>query len=188
MFYFPVAEGVELRLLEERHARSLFSLTNMNRASLRKWLPWVDDTQNVSDTLDYIRASLKQYAGNDGFQCGIWYRGELAGNIGYHLFDWRNRRTSIGYWLGEQYRGNGIMTGCVKALTEYALIDLQLNRVEIRCARGNKKSCAIPERLGFTHEGIIRDAEWLYDHFVDHHVYGMLRNEWMYRRNLQGTN
>jgi len=42
----------------------------------------------------------------------------------------------------------------------------------------NKKSRAIPKRLGFKEEGIIRQTEWLYDRFVDHVVYGMLIDEW----------
>lgn len=34
------------------------------------------------------------------------------------------------------------------------------------------------ERLGFINEGTIRDAEWLYDHSVDHVVYGLLSRNW----------
>jgi ribosomal-protein-serine acetyltransferase len=60
----------------------------------------------------------------------------------------------------------------------YGLHDLGLNRVEIRAAEFNTRSRAIPERLGFTQEGIIRQAEWLYDYYVDHVVYGMLSEEW----------
>lgn len=182
MFYYPVAEGIELRLLEERHARSLFDLTDANRESLRKWLTWVDKMQDAQDTLHYIQTGLKQFAHNDGLQCGVWFRGELAGSAGYHLFDWQNRRTMIGYWLGEQYRGRGIMTQAVRVLTDYALTELQLNRVEIRCATSNDKSRAIPERLGFKHEGIIRETQWLHDRFVDHHIYGMLNEEWEYKK------
>jgi ribosomal-protein-serine acetyltransferase len=40
------------------------------------------------------------------------------------------------------------------------------------------KSRALPKRLGFTEEGIIREAEWLYDHYEDHVVYGLLKKEY----------
>lgn len=56
--------------------------------------------------------------------------------------------------------------------------ELKLNRVDIRAAEENIKSRAIPERLGFVCEGQIRQAEWLYDHYVNHIVYGMMAAEW----------
>jgi ribosomal-protein-serine acetyltransferase len=65
-------------------------------------------------------------------------------------------------------------------MLEYAFSRLMLNKVEIRCATGNLKSCAIPQRLGFKQEGIIRQGEWLYDHFVDLNLYGLLVGEWMH--------
>jgi ribosomal-protein-serine acetyltransferase len=58
-----------------------------------------------------------------------------------------------------------------------------MHKVEIRAASGNKKSRAVPERLGFKQEGCIRQAEWLYDHYVDHVVYGMLDLEWAQKKN-----
>ena len=51
----------------------------------------------------------------------------------------------------------------------------------IHCAVGNRRSRAIPERLGFTQEGIARDAEWLYDHYVDLVTYSLLAPEWSKR-------
>jgi ribosomal-protein-serine acetyltransferase len=179
VFHYPIDSKTELRLLQEKHAHALFELTNANRASLRQWLPWVDRTHTVEHTLQFIRSGLQQYAENNGFQCGIWHCGELVGSIGYHFFDWYNRRTSLGYWLGEKYRGQGLMTKAVKALTDYAFNELTLHRIEIRCAVQNRASCAIPERLGFTLEGVCRETEWLYDRYVDHNLYSMLRQEWI---------
>ena len=90
-----------------------------------------------------------------------------------------NRSTNIGYWLGERYRGSGVMMKSCQAFVEYAFRKLNINRVEIRCAEKNLRSRAIPERLGFVNEGMIREAEWLYDHYVDHVVYGVLAREWL---------
>ena len=55
----------------------------------------------------------------------------------------------IGYWLGEQFQGKGIMTAACRVLVNYAFNEFKLHRVEIKCATGNTKSCAIPERLLF---------------------------------------
>ena len=115
---------------------------------------------------------------NLGFQCGIWFHGILAGVIGFHGLDWMNRNVEIGYWLGEEFQGHGIITKACHALVDYAFDEYKLNRVQIRCATGNKKSNAIVERLDFINEGTTRQAEFLYDHYVDLFVYGMTSDVW----------
>ncbi|ASS76444.1 RimJ/RimL family protein N-acetyltransferase [Tumebacillus algifaecis] len=171
-------EGAELRLLEEFHAEEFFRLTDANREHLREWLPFVDGVQAVENTLGFIKMGREQYANNQGTHYGIFYEGQLAGVIGYHFIDWSNRGTSIGYWLGRSFTGRGLMTAAVKALVDQAFQEYQLNRVEIRVATGNVKSQAIPERLGFVKEGVLRQREWMYDRWLDHVVYSMLASEW----------
>lgn len=179
MFKFVVDDSVVLKLLETRDADQLFELTDSDSSYLKEWLPWVDGTKSAEDTKSFIEMTKKQFASNNGFQAGIWYKGSIAGVVGFHGMNWANRSTSVGYWLGERYQGKGIMTKSCKAFVEYSFRELNLNRVEIRCAEKNLRSRAIPERLDFIKEGMIREAEWLYDHFVDHVVYGVLAREWL---------
>lgn len=178
VFTHNLREYTELRLLEERHAEELTDLTDRDREHLRAWMPWLDSNRTVEDRRNFIRAGLRQFAENNGFQAGIWYKDRLAGVVGHHGIDRANRSTSLGYWLREEVEGRGIMTGARRALVNHAFGELGLNRVVIAFATGNKKSCAIPERLGFRREGVHRQAEWLYDHFVDHAVYAVLAREW----------
>lgn len=178
MFKHIIDQDVELRLLDNHHAEVIFQSIDCCREHLRQWLPWVDGTKTVEDTKSFIEMTKKQFASNEGFQTGIWVQGEFAGIIGYHGINWANKSVSIGYWMDERYIGKGIMTKACKAFVDYAFYGYKLNRVEIRCAQGNDKSRAIPGRLGFHEEGIIRESEWLYDHYVDHVVYGMLDREW----------
>ena len=70
------------------------------------------------------------------------------------------------------------MTEACRELVDYGFSPLGLHRVEIRCAIGNQRSRAIPERLGFVNEGIARQGEWLYDRYVDLVVYSMLAPDW----------
>lgn len=182
MFLHKVNPDLQLKLLEIRDSEELFRITDDSRDYLREWLPWVDSTKTIEDSRAFIQSTLKQFASNNGFQAGIWWKNQLVGCIGFHSIDWSNRKTSIGYWLAQGFQGNGIMTNATKALVDLAFEYYGLNRVEIRAATDNYKSRAIPERLGFENEGCIREAEWLYDHFVDHIVYGMLAARW--RSNL----
>jgi ribosomal-protein-serine acetyltransferase len=63
-------------------------------------------------------------------------------------------------------------------LLNLAFTSLGMNRVEIACGTKNLKSQAVAERLGFTREGVIRQAEYVNDSFVDHIIYGMIAAEW----------
>lgn len=177
----PLSPDLGLTLLEPRHAEPLFRAVDENRSYLRQWLPWLDLTESSADTLAFIHRTRQQLAENNGFQTAILYHGEIVGMIGHIGIEWSHRSTSLGYWLAEAAQGRGLMTTACRAYIGHAFGELGLNRVEIRAAVENRKSRAIPERLGFTLEGVIRDAEWLYGHFVDHAVYGLLAREWQGR-------
>jgi ribosomal-protein-serine acetyltransferase len=176
--HHQIDEHLVLRLLATTDARELFELTDTDRARLRRWLPWVDGTTSVANSEAFVRAALRQVVNRQGFQAAIVIDGAIAGVIGHHQISWANRSTSLGYWLAAAHEGHGIMTRACRVLVQHAFTELDLHRVEIRCATGNTRSAAIPERLGFRREGVVREAEWLYDHFVDHVVYGLLRSEW----------
>ncbi|MGH9667180.1 MAG: GNAT family N-acetyltransferase [Bryobacteraceae bacterium] len=178
MFQIPIRPDVQLRLMEQRHAAEAFSVVDRNRAYLREWLPWVDRTTSTEDTSRFIQSALEQYARNDGFHAGIWLQERFSGVIGCHKIDWNNRRVELGYWLAQTWQGRGIMTECCRAVVDYAFREWELNRVQIRCATDNVRSCAIPRRLGFTLEGVLRQAERAGHGYRDLNVFGLLAREW----------
>lgn len=172
-----VDDEIVIRILAKRDAASIFALVDRNREYLRRWLPWVDDTRSSAATLKFVEDGAKQLRRDDGFQAGIWYCGELVGIVGYHYWDKRDRKTELGYWLAEPAQGKGIMTRAVRALVDYAFDGVGLNRVEIRAAVGNARSRAVPERLGFRQEGLLREADYAEDRLQDQVVYGLLRKD-----------
>jgi ribosomal-protein-serine acetyltransferase len=107
MFKHDLGDGAQLRLLEARHATEMFALIDSNRAHLREFLPWVDGTRTLEDSLGFRQASLEKFARNDGFTAGIFEHNQLAGVIGLHEIAWSDRQTSIGYWLGADFRVAG---------------------------------------------------------------------------------
>jgi ribosomal-protein-serine acetyltransferase len=182
MFIHKVDEDLSLKLVDLNDSDDMFRLVDSSRKHLKEWLGWVDYTKKVEDTKEFIQGCMRSYAENKSMNTVILFKGEVVGTAGYNSIDWSNKTAYIGYWLHEDYQGNGIMTRVAKALMDYAFEFHNLNKVDIRAAVENKKSRSIPERLGFVQEGIIRQAEWLYDHFVDQVVYGMLYEEWERRK------
>ena len=173
-----IQDGICLRLLEVRHAPEIFAVVDREREYLREWLPWVDLTTEVEYTENFIRNSLEQFARGEGMAAGIWAGDEFAGGIGTHKIDWLNRKVELGYWIASGFQGRGIVTAASRALLHYAFDELQLNRVEIHCATGNQKSCAIPKRLNFQFEGVRREGQLVNGSYLDINVFAMLRRDW----------
>jgi len=161
---------------------ALFELVEKNRSEFKRWLPWVDNYKTTQDAQEFIHKALVQNDSYDGFHCGIWHQGKLAGCLGIHHINWVNKATSLGYYLDEAYSGKGIMTKACSALITHLFDKFKLHRIEIRCATDNERSIAIAERLGFSKEGQLEEVEWLYDHFVDHFIYAMTTKKWKIAR------
>jgi ribosomal-protein-serine acetyltransferase len=166
-----------LRAPADADAAPLFAVIDRNRAHLRRWLPWVDGVIEPADTANFVRGANERIASGRALELLIEHAGELAGVAGYRALDPVNRRGEIGYWLSADLGGRGIMTAACRALIVHGFDRLDLNRIAIAAATDNWRSRGIPERLGFRFEGVLRQPEWLYDHFVDHAVYSLLRAE-----------
>jgi ribosomal-protein-serine acetyltransferase len=178
LFPIQIDRDVRLSLLEPGHALELFKLVDSNRTHLREWLPFVDDYRSAVAATQFITRNRDEKGGRTTVAMGIWERESLAGVLTYDCIDWTDRAALIGFWLGKSFQGRGIMTRSCGALIDLAFERLGLNRVEISCALENRRCRLVPERLGFKQEGVSRQSEWLYDHFVDTVSYGMLASEW----------
>ena len=56
---------------------------------------------------------------------------------------------------------------------------MELDRVQINCNVDNSRSRAIPEKLGFSYEGTLREGELLRGELRDQVVYSLLKREWL---------
>ena len=173
-----VSEELALNVIEANHADELFALVDRNRSHLRKWLPWLDFNNSVDDSLSFIQDSISLAEAKKGVVYEIRKKDNLIGTIGLNSIDTLHRICEVGYWVDGTNQGEGIATKCTRELVRFAFEQLEMNKVSISVATGNFASRAIPEKLGFTNEGVSRDAEWLYDHYVDHVQYTLLHREW----------
>lgn len=173
----PIAAGAVLRPYTEADAEELTAVVAANREHLARWLPWAA-SYGHADSVDYIARKEAQIEADDGFEGAIVVDGAIVGGAGFHRVDWINRTTSIGYWLAADAQGRGLMSATVRALLGHAFGAWDLHRVIIEVVVDNARSRAIPERLGFTEEGILREAKLIRGGYEDAALYAMLASDW----------
>lgn len=178
MFKCEVDDSSFISLLEMKDADELYDLIHRNRDHIGEWLKFPSITLTADDSKTFIERTRIRYAKDEGYWLGIWSGGKLAGSIGYLYLDQENKKTEIGYWIGKEFEGKGIITKSIKVLINYAFDELKLNKVEIGVATDNTKSRAIPEKLGFKREGELRDYEYINGRYLDRIIYGLKASEW----------
>jgi ribosomal-protein-serine acetyltransferase len=170
--------SVVLRLLKEEDAAELSLLVKQHREYLREWLCWADQPNNPADQLKFINTSSERAVAEMEFQYAILAGREIAGIVSFNNIQKRNRCATLGHWLAKPHTGRGIMTAAVKALIAAGFEHLGPNRIQARVPTGNWQSQAVCDRAGFRKEGVLRQAERLYDHYIDLTMNGLLKEEW----------
>ncbi|MEM9887071.1 MAG: GNAT family protein [Bacteroidota bacterium] len=174
-----IDENTSLHFPRYEFAEAIFEAVAANRAYLGKWLIWVEHTKEVKHTYNFIGESLKYLEGGQRLPTIIFHQNAVAGSIGFVRIDKANRKGEIGYWLRADLQGKGIMTKACKAMITHAFEELGLNRIEIKASAENFPSRAIPERLGFQQEALLRQDTFKNEQFEDTLVYGLLKKDYL---------
>jgi [ribosomal protein S5]-alanine N-acetyltransferase len=83
----------------------------------------------------------------------------------------------VGYWIGQEFARQGLMTEALGAVVEHAFTVLDLSRVEAACLPENAASRALLDRCGFVHEGVARSYLQIDGRWRDHVLYASLRTD-----------
>jgi ribosomal-protein-serine acetyltransferase len=178
MLRLDLGGGRRLRPVGLDDAEELDALVDANREHLSPWMPFAAD-QDLDGTREFLRESARAFEDGTGLQLAIAEGdGRICGMIGFAGIRRADRCGEIGYWLAADRQGAGVMTSAVRTVVSHGFGALGLHRIEILVAPENTRSRAIPERLGFVHEGTLRENERVGERFLDSAVYGMLAADW----------
>lgn len=176
--HIQVDSSIVVQSVDPANAAALYHLVATNTAHLQRYLPKaVEEMNSLQGARDHIERVQRLTAQGDILECHVFFDTQLCGVIRLNNVEPENHKLSIAYFLDAAFQGKGIITRAAHALIAYCFRDLAINRIELRCVTTNHASVAVAQRLGFTREGELRQAELLADGYVNHYVYSLLRAE-----------
>jgi RimJ/RimL family protein N-acetyltransferase len=156
--YRIVTQRLVVRCWEPRDAPLLKEAIDSSLEHLRPWMPWAaDEPQTLEEKVALLRGFRGKFDLGQDFVYGIFdaREVEVVGGTGLH------RRVGddafeIGYWIRASRAGKGLATEATAALVRVAFDVCGVDRIEIRTDPANERSRAIPRRLGFVEEAVLR--------------------------------
>lgn len=176
-----VAHGISVVPVRLADAGALARLVSDNIGHLQPFMPKVASLDSLAATEQYLLYAEQARASGTILEWHIFSNERLCGAIRLNHIEPEHGKASVGYFLGEKFQGSGLATASVRAVLQYAFERLELNRIELRCASDNVASQRVAERLGFSWEGLLRQAEKIDGAYLDHFIYALLREDFMAR-------
>lgn len=183
-----------LRPYRRRDVMSIHDAVLASLPDLVPWLPWATG-YNRASAVHFVRESQSAWQEGRAYDFTIRrldHRGSDDGmgpaDPGRHLGGisiWYTSRANmvgeIGYWVRSDLTGRGVCTEAAGRVLRYGFDELDLHRIALRIAVGNRASERVAEKLGFLLEGTLRDEVKVGSTWLDHTVWGMLEGEWRRR-------
>jgi ribosomal-protein-serine acetyltransferase len=188
MFSFPLSDDAVLILRTASIADSYNELVAANQERLAQWEPWALKPPVLAETRSFLEASARGWIEGSELPVAIAVREDgqwhLAGAASLRINGYA-RSGEIGYWIGRDHEGRGLITKTVAALLDEAFGPLGIDRVTLHTDPANERSRAVARRLGFVEEATLRQATAFPDERRDEVVYGLMAREWLKRPDRQ---
>ncbi len=128
---------------------------------------WFEDTLELEPALQPFAIDVRA--------ADAWIH---VGGIGFHAVDWRSRWAEAGIVIGDKSLwGAGYGSDALRTLVAWAFRGLNLNRVWLRVYEDNARGIRCYEKVGFRHEGRLRQDRYHDGRYQDTLVMGLLRED-----------
>lgn len=127
----------------------------------------------LDHALSFITYSLEHHA----MDYGIVVNEQCIGCIGvtFHK-DIYIKNCEIGYWIGREFWGQGIMSRVVKLLTDYLFENFTITKITAEVFSDNVASCCVLEKCNFIKEGYLQRHAYKDGKYHDVVVYGLRKD------------
>jgi ribosomal-protein-alanine N-acetyltransferase len=167
-------ERIVLRRIIESDAPAILSLRSDERV-----MQFIDRprAQSIEDALELITKIDSSIESNDGINWGISLieNPELIGTIAFWRIDKPNYRAEIGYMLGHEFHGKGLMQEAISTVIKFGFEQMQLHSIEANVNPGNTVSKKILEKNGFVQEAYFKENYYYNGKFLDSVIYSLVK-------------
>ncbi len=167
-------------------------LRSIERSDIPRFVAWLNDPQVTRGLLLALPlSSVDEEKWFDSMQARPMEEHQLAievmtpggwvhvGNCGFHNLDWRNRSGEVGLFIGEkQMWGQGYGSDVMRLLLRHGFNTLNLNRIYLHVFENNPGAIRSYEKVGFVHEGRLRQDVYKEGQYLDVLIMSVLRAEW----------
>ncbi|KAK2592342.1 hypothetical protein QQS21_009961 [Conoideocrella luteorostrata] len=150
-----LVEGdVVLHRWRSSDANGLHAAASRSIAELSQWMPWAVEGYSHLKAEQFIDFARKSWESGEEYHFAIVLDGQASGSFGLMKPLTKKPNTlELGYWLATDATGRGLAGRAASLLTRTAF-EIGAEHVQIRHQELNKRSAAIPQRLGFTNMGM----------------------------------
>ena len=137
----------------------------------------MDTFPSEREALEFIRRQRERFDQGVGTRWGMELKGarQIVGWCGFT--PGLHRKAEVGYVLARRYWGQGLATEALRAVTEFAFANTDLNRLEAVTHPPNVASARVLEKCGFQPDGLIRQYGFWRGEFHDMILPGLLRSD-----------
>jgi RimJ/RimL family protein N-acetyltransferase len=174
-----------LRPFRRRDVGAVHEAVLASLPDLARWLPWAAADYQRGVSQQFLRDSMTAWNEDRAYDFAIRSRDDADLHLGNVSVWWTSRPNmsgEVGYWVRSDATRRGICTEATARVLQVAFEELGMHRVSMRIAVGNRGSERVAEKLGFLHEGLLRDEVRVGTTWLDHTVWGLLDREWRVER------
>ena len=151
-----VTERLRLRAPVPADAAALLAVLGDPEVTRYHNVPTVTTLADAEALLERLE---QRHAARDTIRWAIELaeRSGMIGTVGLLRFDFEHRHAEVGYEIGQQWWGRGLIPEAAAAVIRYGFSVLGLHRIEAGVLPGNNASVRVLQKLGFLEEGTRRD-------------------------------
>jgi RimJ/RimL family protein N-acetyltransferase len=172
-----IGKKITLRQFTRSDAADFWQLANDRLVA--RYLANLPYPYSLNDGYAWVRRTHAMTRKGTEYHFGVVSHetGKVVGAVGFLQYDRKDRRIEIGYWLGRPYWRSGYVSEAVRLACDWAFRELKVNRIQARVMVKNEASAKLLLKVGFSHEGTWRMAEFAHGRWTDMHWFGLLKKE-----------